>query len=104
MACGRGFALFAFLFLALFVYVIIAPATARPEFLTNFDKGFYHHSKTENPDGPSAVLGESSNLYAEGDDTRKRTYFPLRLFPFRILDKFLFARPLLTSHRSYGRN
>ncbi len=65
---GRGFALFAFLFLALFVYVIIAPATARPGFLTNFDKGFYHHNKTENPDGPSAVLGESSNLYAEGDE------------------------------------
>lgn len=61
---GRGFAIVALILIALFAYIIIAPATARPAFLTNFDKGFYHHSKES---APTAVLDNATQLFADGE-------------------------------------
>lgn len=60
---GRGFALFAFLILAVFVVAIILPASARGP-LVNFDKGFYHPAEESTP---NASVDESSQMFAETD-------------------------------------
>lgn len=73
---GRGFAIFALLLLAVFAYIIIAPATARPAFLVNFDKGFYNRPADYNPKqdeeetgSENAWINNAPVLNAEGDGT-----------------------------------
>lgn len=66
---GRGFALFAFIFLALFVVVVMLPASARGP-LANFDKGFYHPAEETTP---AAMVDKSAQLAAEGDETGGET-------------------------------
>lgn len=62
---GRGFALFAFIILAVFVVALILPASARGP-LVNFDKGFYHPAEETTP---AAAVDKSANLAAEGEET-----------------------------------
>lgn len=61
---GRGFALFAFLLLAVFVVAILLPANTRGP-LVNFDKGFYH--PVGESDSSASATDKSSDLYAETD-------------------------------------
>ena len=58
---GRGFAIFAILLLAVFCYLVIAPATARPAFLVKFDKGFYNYTQ--------GTTDTSASLGADGEGT-----------------------------------
>lgn len=65
---GRGFALVAFIFLAVFVVAILLPANTRGS-LVDIDKGFYHPVSQEEA---QASLNSSSTLYADeaGEDNQ----------------------------------
>lgn len=77
---GRGFAIFATLLLAVFCYLIIAPASARLG-LSQYDKGFYNGPASlwvtpeEDDGGENASVVQGGLLYAD-DDGEEPTITP----------------------------
>ncbi len=66
---GRGFAIFAMLLLAVFCYLVIAPATARPAFLVKFDKGFYNYVEDSSGEATPPAADDGTDVTTPDDGT-----------------------------------